>query len=767
MGSSSSVVEFGAAIQYISHSRISPGDHEHWRAVFTTPFTPLDLANALSPAYLRRLRRHRPENLAAMLYKCIEQIETFEEQTTTSDAATRTQQDTTKSDGKELLKWSSPQAMINALQIIARIMPFVLEPCTDEAGEHGPPQESTPDQRSPDVSTSTEPFVSNEQKEASRFCEQFVQHFFVDGRTCNDALPDELFESETSLGVRMVMAVVKAAFVGGFTIDMRQVRGGTPPLHHPNVDPNVLWIAGLCSKNSAIISFNVTMFAHRNIVLRTLISILSTPLYARSSIAADVLFRDVMLDKTLCPLTSTLVCSLLGTVAAYNPAGLMPYTSHLISEQESLVYSCAQLLCLLLDSSPFLAVDPAAAAECASTVALIPHERRARAASTSLVAVPEEDDVDERRNNTHTSSGTLQENMNLHAAWSFVVDCTVEECGYILMGLQRLLCNVVRSKITYLPGSQRCLSQFEPFVILLWRLVDHAPHFPRVFWEGATGLLALAPLAHLALTAIDVTSKSPLLHLVVFIWLKLSGSREFILRCNVKFMEHLAFWLPLSGGTYNDLILLTLSTVMTHKHQVPTLCESMMIVMCNISPYMTSILPSVCERLMTHLHFYSRVEVLKANTESSSFILSLVVETVANLLQYQYPASAWLLYKLVICPQLSLGLYFDVSEGKLPISPKYAEKLLVKTIRCAVEAALPTVCSLLPQETSEAVVAALASKTCVGLLPVPHNIITRRYQPKVSTDAWLFSVLWGHIFSNSTPFVLADAAKVTLFKLAD
>jgi hypothetical protein len=39
--------------------------------------------------------------------------------------------------------------------------------------------------------------------------------------------------------------------------------------------------------------------------------------------------------------------------------------------------------------------------------------------------------------------------------------------------------------------------------------------------------------------------------------------------------------------------------------------------------------------------------------------------------------------------------------------------------------------------------------TLVGVLPVPHPIITRRYQPNQYTSLWFTTFLWGVVFLRS------------------
>ena len=57
----------------------------------------------------------------------------------------------------------------------------------------------------------------------------------------------------------------------------------------------------------------------------------------------------------------------------------------------------------------------------------------------------------------------------------------------------------------------------------------------------------------------------------------------------------------------------------------------------------------------------------------------------------------------------------------------------------------------------------LQKTTMVGLLPVPHAIIVRRYQPNKFTNIWFSTYLWGVIFLRNQRMPLFDGTKISLF----
>lgn len=63
----------------------------------------------------------------------------------------------------------------------------------------------------------------------------------------------------------------------------------------------------------------------------------------------------------------------------------------------------------------------------------------------------------------------------------------------------------------------------------------------------------------------------------------------------------------------------------------------------------------------------------------------------------------------------------------------------------------------------KAVVDFLHSTTMVGLLPVPHPIVIRKYQPNKYTCLWFTAYMWGVVFMHNQIVPLFDGKKVKLF----
>ena len=53
----------------------------------------------------------------------------------------------------------------------------------------------------------------------------------------------------------------------------------------------------------------------------------------------------------------------------------------------------------------------------------------------------------------------------------------------------------------------------------------------------------------------------------------------------------------------------------------------------------------------------------------------------------------------------------------------------------------------------------------MGLLPVPHAIVIRKYQPNQMTNLWFTTFAWGVIFLRNQDLPLFDGSTITLFTI--
>lgn len=60
----------------------------------------------------------------------------------------------------------------------------------------------------------------------------------------------------------------------------------------------------------------------------------------------------------------------------------------------------------------------------------------------------------------------------------------------------------------------------------------------------------------------------------------------------------------------------------------------------------------------------------------------------------------------------------------------------------------------------------ISSTTLVGVLPVPHSIVVRRYIPNAYTNMWFTTYVWGVIFLRHQSYPLMDGAHIRMFTVS-
>eukprot|EP01069_Polyplicarium_translucidae_P001260 Polyplicarium_translucidae@DN1600_c0_g1_i3.p2 len=99
----------------------------------------------------------------------------------------------------------------------------------------------------------------------------------------------------------------------------------------------------------------------------------------------------------------------------------------------------------------------------------------------------------------------------------------------------------------------------------------------------------------------------------------------------------------------------------------------------------------------------------------------------------------------------------------------WKSRLTLHTVLRLIECLLPQVETMCQEKgliDQADVLKYLRTTTMVGLLPVPHPIVVRSYQPNAATDVWITSFLWGVIFAKSQELPLFDWQTVRLVTIA-
>jgi hypothetical protein len=316
-----------------------------------------------------------------------------------------------------------------------------------------------------------------------------------------------------------------------------------------------------------------------------------------------------------------------------------------------------------------------------------------------------------------------------------------------------------------------------------------------------------------------------LLHVCSFILLLLSGDRNFAVALNKPFVQSLTLDLPSFQGSYAEFLILTYYRLITNSHpSILNLVDCMLTTIANISPYVKSLSLVTCTKLLNLFYIYGSPTYLASHDTSINLVI-LLLEIYNNLIQYQFQGSVHLVYGIIRRPQAFhelRDLNLEMIESKLsgstsslpkagdikppidvdiPEEPKIdehdkniidlppppnansnpyphineawiqkvKEKLPLETILRLIEALLQQIEKLYNEDgiTDEhQIIQCLREITLVGLLPIPHPILVRRYQSSEAIISWFTGYIWGIIFlRNSFNLPIWSASTITLFQI--
>jgi hypothetical protein len=528
----------------------------------------------------------------------------------------------------------------------------------------------------------------------------------------------------------------------GFTIGANQDPAVKPVAGHPHVEPGLLWSSGIANVPTANVSWSYEIITNQLHVIRALVSCLTGQVYQTRMLVRDQL-RSV-LTSSQCPHAATLVASLLGVVCNYVPAGSMPYTSHMVNDSEELVYRAAQLLLLVLDHDMYYEMVETRADEEyddeGSPVARPPKVR----------VVPRKD-------------GAV--NVGLHAAWGVVDALTAFEIEFVILGMTRLLLNNTAAKTTLLPNTQRAMPCREEMIILFWKLVDKSAAFRTAFVASPSAVKVLLPLLDFAFQGRDEATRGSCIQVVVLILLRLSCERQWCVALNEPFYGKVPYLLQTFTGSHADLLFMTLHSLLVCKNEwVRAVHNSFLVIMCNVSPFMTAVCPLAAVKLVNLLEYFSGAAWLQRSPEAHPRMLDNLCLVIANLLQYQFLGATHLLYSLVRKAPVVKALLAAVQDHTLPVPQDVADGILVFTLACAIDAVEAPITKALALDANFDVQKHLEGQTLVGRLPVPHRIVVQEYTPRVSTDHWVVSWTWSMLYIHAFPHFI-DGTAVKLFSV--
>ncbi|KAG6587146.1 protein hid1 isoform x2 [Phytophthora cinnamomi] len=746
MGNSDSKSKFRESVYKLNNEVISSKNLEFWDKLWRIPTVAEEIFTLIQPDDVRMLRHQQPENLATMLRQAVSQI-------------------------VQIVDTPVPkyyQQALNCVRVLTRLVPFILEEGGDEFVEElfwsvdGPKQDADEDE------------------------------------TKDDDEDEAAAPTAEPLAKQMLHAIMGLLFLPEFTVSIHAYKGygeerrsasrsGQSTTSGSLVFPSLLWHSGVGYPDASVVNSS-NYDKNRKEVLALLLTCFSSILYQTAETCSN--WKDRFLEvatATDCPFAPTLFYSLLNIVVSYDPVGWgVPYAGSIVSDdRELLVDQSLQVLLVLLDFGQTTETNMAATSK-PQPGSSTPAAKRRSSSVTSRAPNPIFDGVSNVYRNLLSS---LQR---------------PEDFQLIFTGLSRLLNNYHQSMSTLLPNSIKQIKCHQELLVLLWKMLDENTEFLHYVLKKADVNQLVVPLLFLMYEGRQEPAKVGMIHICTFILLLLSGERDFGVNLNKPFNNHLPLDLPPFSGNHADLLIVCLHKIIVSGYEkLNSVYNCFLTIICNISPYCKKLNMVSSVRLLRLFKLFAQPRYLFDN-EANHHLVFFLLETFDNIIQYQYEGNQQVVYAMIqnknvfyLLNDLQLPPIRAATSEKKPASKEgegaeegkqqeqTTEGEFVPTVEwlSAWKKKLPLTTSLrllqhlIPQLEDackkaggsldeDAMLYFLRTTTMVGLLPVPHPIVIRKYQINQFTHLWFTTFTWGVIFLRNQVLPLFDGGAITLFTIS-
>jgi hypothetical protein len=400
---------------------------------------------------------------------------------------------------------------------------------------------------------------------------------------------------------------------------------------------------------------------------------------------------------------------------------------------------------------------------------------------------------------------------------------TAAELNFVFDGFARLLRNVYEGQGSYLPNSSPKLECFQELLVLLWKFLEENPLFMNHVLTKCNINELVVPICYLMYKSRRDPAQIGLVHICTFCLLKLSGERSFGVALNKPFNKKLPTDLPLFSGGHNDLLAITLhKLVVNGAYKLVPLYSCFLTIICNISPYWRSMSLVAAVKLVNLFELFSSPKFLYSG-ENAHRHLALLLEVFNNVIQYQYHGNTHLVYAIIRrkdsfgrlasltlkkaqeqCHKVygeQTAVQYDADRARAldNMDPKgipndaglgdddldsaeekfqptehwlteLKESLPLETVTRLLQHLVPVVDEIVANKQGvvdeQEILDVLHEITMVGLLPVPHAIVIRKYQPNQYTALWFTAFMWGVIFLRNQNLPMFDGQCIELFQVS-
>eukprot|EP00755_Sulcionema_specki_P022865 Sspe_Gene.77524::Locus_48454_Transcript_1_1_Confidence_1.000_Length_2461::g.77524::m.77524 len=266
---------------------------DFWRAIFLADVSWETLTGIYPIEDVRRMCSCRPENVALLVYECIEQLRNFLQLTATIENHAQV----------------DFRSVCNSLHLLTRVVPVLFE--KDIYSTHFSALFSKNSKLTPEGDSFT----------------------MMAGEPLKEPL-----------GVILMECLVDLAFVPAFTKNQYYI-----PSDHPDVDgirSSALWYGGVGPMPLGKITSWAEIEYNRITLLRCMLACLSFPLACTDVLTPNPLLE--YLTRLSSPSMRTFLLSLVNTALSYDPRGVLPYTSYLNDPHEPLAVLALHILLAML-----------------------------------------------------------------------------------------------------------------------------------------------------------------------------------------------------------------------------------------------------------------------------------------------------------------------------------------------------------------------------------------------------------------------------------
>uniref|UniRef100_A0A7S1PIE0 Dymeclin n=1 Tax=Percolomonas cosmopolitus TaxID=63605 RepID=A0A7S1PIE0_9EUKA len=598
MGNSN--VSFLQTFNALKESTPSPSNHDFWIPLFTSNITTNDLYGYTKPQLIRAIARERPHSITVLVYKSIEQLHIF----LSSEDYWVGQVDSVRNSIGILMRvmtilFEREETSISILNLLKNnilpVVTYVERKNSTTTTSTSPSVEKQADTNSSEQTQKSQPDSNNAQQQRDNDKIEELQFVAVE-KIGSDHLDGK------QLGQVLIDDLMRLMFLPHFTLPEKQVSFTRPLIqsenekfYPPTLETTRMWQGGVAIPASACWCSSQQKEI-RVLILKCLLSLFSSNLYVESTQFLQT--ENYFLDNAVrpeAPHTATLFYSLLNSFVNYDPTGLLPYTTTLMSDpEEEYVMTCLHVLSLLLFHTP------------------------------------------------HNS-----EHRNIYIEHLVRFGEVQEDLVKLNKSFTLLLRNAIDANNTYLPSSQKMFECHDEILIIFWRFVELNPNLRQHFLKKTDVNQILEPLLYLLDSAAQDSSKFAFLQMDSFLLLMLSQYREFCIQLNKPYNGKLPMTLPRFTGSYADLMIITIHKVITQdKGLVRPLFNILMTSVANISPYIKRLSITSSVKLLGLFEAFSKPRFLYSAPKNWELV-DLLLRAFNNLIQYQYEGSVSLVYAIL------------------------------------------------------------------------------------------------------------------------